>query len=107
MLATPIHPSNRRNQSAEPYEAAKLTGQACAELSRLGVSTSPSKVSRLVHRWLSRVRFTGYGFAEWIADGLALDAERRARVTREMRAISYADPTGETAVNNVQKGRGY
>lgn len=100
-------PSIRRNESAEPHEAAKLTGETCAVLDRMGVRISPSKVSRLVHRYVERVQHTGYGFAEWIANGIALDAVQRRIVADELtRVVAYSDPTGETASRNVDQERG-
>lgn len=98
---------DRRNHIAEATTVDQLIADTCTELNRIGIPAGRSKIARLVRRWAERVRFTGYGLAEWVADGLALDAERRARVTSEMRAISYADPTGDTAVANVKRERGF
>lgn len=98
---------DRRTHIAEATTVDQLIADTCAELDRIGVPAGRSKVARLVRRWAERVRFTGYPLAEWIADGLALDAQHRARVASEMRVICYADPTGERAVANVKRERGY
>lgn len=107
MTAPPVSDSFhsiRRIQSAEPHEAANLTGETCAVLARLGIRMSPSKVSRLVHRYVAHVQHTGYGFAEWMANSVALDAMNRRLVADELtRVIAYSDPTGETAVNNIRR----
>jgi hypothetical protein len=48
-------------------------------------------------------------FLGWFASEVNLDADQRRRAARSnpeiARVISYADPTGEAAVNNVIHGR--
>lgn len=93
-----------RSDFAEPITADKLVGDTCRELDRLGIRVSPPKVQRLVHRWIERVRFTGYPLAEWIADGLALDAERRAQAAWTLRnRFGVVDPTGQRAARTADR----
>lgn len=104
-MSAPADSRIRRNQSAEPHEAAKLTGETCAELDRLGVHVSPSKVSRLVHRWVgSRLRTD---FGTFLASALVLDAETRARVAWGLRnAFGVTDPTGQRASARADRSLG-
>jgi hypothetical protein len=48
-------------------------------------------------------------FLAWFANEVNLNAEQRRRAARSnpeiARVISYSDPTGETAVNNLVHGR--
>lgn len=97
----------RRNESAEPIKAGRLAGQTYAVLSQLGVSMSPSKVARLVHRYQYRVAHTDYPFADRIANSVTLATDQRRVMADELtRVAGYADPTGETAVRNVMTPTG-
>lgn len=77
-------------------------------LSNVGYSMSASKVCRLVGAFERRVQHNGFSFFEFIANSVALSAEQRRSALSNpdiARAISYSDPTGETAVNNVIRGK--
>lgn len=77
---------------------------ATAVLDDSGYAMSVSKVRRVVRTFTSRVAANGFEFFEFFANALLLDAETRRRALQNpdvARAISYADPTGETAVENV------
>ena len=57
-----------------------------------------------------RSRASGFTFFDFLANTVQLDADqrRRARMDPEMASvIEYADRTGESAVNNVIRERGY
>lgn len=95
---------NRRFDVAEIVTADELAGQTCVALDRLGVNISPPKVHRLVHRYLDRVASTGYGFAEWIANGVALYAEQERAIAWGLRnEFGVLDPTGQIAARNVDR----
>jgi hypothetical protein len=76
-------------------------------LGNWGITMSPSKVSRLVRDYRRNVADNGYPFFSFLATAVQLSDEqkRSALMNPEIaRAISYADPTGETAVSNVLRG---
>lgn len=76
-------------------------------LTNVGYAMSPTKVQRLVSTFERRVQGNGFSFFEFIANSVALSADqRRAALLNPdiARVIAYADPTGETAVNNAMRG---
>lgn len=103
MSARPAH-SIQRSHFAEPIKADDLVRRTCSELSTAGVLISPTKVHRLVHRWLEKVRWTGYGFDQWMADSLTLHGEQRARLAWGLRnAFGVMDPTGQRGARNADR----
>jgi hypothetical protein len=67
---------------------------------------SPTKVQRLVATFERRVQNNGFSFFEFIANSVAMSAgQRRAALLNPdiAMAISYTDPTGESAVKNVMR----
>lgn len=85
----------------------RLNRVANAVLDASGYHLGRSKVRRLVRDFTARVERNGFEFFEFFANALLLDsAQRRRALTNPdvARAISYADPTGEAAVNNVLRG---
>jgi hypothetical protein len=85
----------------------KLKRAAHLVLDNCGIRMSPSKVSRIVRQYKGRVEANGFGFFDYLANAVQLsDQQKRAALLNPdiARAISYADPTGETAVNNVMRG---
>lgn len=65
---------------------------------------SPSKVNRLVREFKHRVEKNGFPFEAFLANSaLITDQQLRAVLANPdfARVISYSDPTGEHAVNNV------
>ena len=86
----------------------RLNRVANAVLDASGYAMGRSKVCRLVRDFRTRVEGNGFQFFEFFANALLLDADQRRRALMNpdvARAISYADPTGETAVSNVLRGR--
>jgi hypothetical protein len=78
-------------------------------LDNCGMTMSPSKVSRLVRDYRRHVAPNGYPFFSFLATAVQLSDEQKrvALMNPEIaRAVSYADPTGETAVNNVLRRGG-
>lgn len=82
----------------------KLIVAAHGILDACGYPLSQSKVSKLVRRFRYRVENNGFAFFDFIANAIQLtEAQRRNALSNPdvARCIAYADPTGETAVNNV------
>lgn len=95
--------------------SAEATGQternlasAHAILDGCGYPMGSSKVRRIVRRFEVAAAPNGWALFDYIATAIQLDADQR-RTALAMpdvaRAISYADPTGETAVGNVMRQR--
>lgn len=78
-------------------------------LGNCGIEMRPAKVRRLVQTFQHRVERNGFAFFDFLANSVALSAEERRRALADpdlQRVISWADPTGETAVSNVLRERG-
>lgn len=76
-------------------------------LANTGIAMSPSKVSRLVREYRHRVERNGFPFEAFLVNSVQLTADQRSRALSNpdtARFITYMDPTGETAVNNVLRG---
>lgn len=85
----------------------QLTGQVCAVLSRWDCHASPSKVARVVHK-IARQIADPWFLADRIAAEFVRQERQRRIVADELRrVVPWADITGETAVRNVMKERGY
>jgi hypothetical protein len=79
-------------------------------LANCGVSMGPRRVNRLVQTFQQRVERNGFAFFDFLANTVQLDDERRRQALADPevgRAISYADPTAETAIRNVTRERGW
>lgn len=99
--AAKLHPASGGSTSAE-----NLVNHAHQLLANCGVEMSPSKVSRLVREYKRRVETNGFPFEAFLVNSVQLTAEQRRRALANpdiARAIGYADPTGEAAVNNVMR----
>lgn len=100
--------STRRNDFAgQGPEELKSTLRAVLE--RQGIEWGPNKVNRHVVRYLEQVAPKGVGFFDHTVNVLALSVDRRRGLLADpslARVISYADPTGETAVRNVLQKKG-
>lgn len=95
---------DRRNNIAEQVPLDKLIRDTCQVLATLGVRPGPSKVARLVRRYVDRVQYTGYDYAKWIANEVALDAEQRARAAWGLRDhFGVLDPTGQRAARTADR----
>jgi len=73
----------------------------------VGIDYGPNKINRLAVTFARRVERNGFAFFDFLANAVQLDAETRRRALANpdiQRVISYSDPTGETAVNNVMRG---
>lgn len=72
-----------------------------------GYPMGARRVNRLARDFESRVAGNGWSFFDYFANRIQLDAQKRRELLSRpdiARVIAYADPTGETAVNNVMKG---
>lgn len=88
----------------------RLIDAAHAILDGCGYHLGPNKVVRLVRRFEARIARNGWEFFDFLANAVLMDADTRRRALLDpdiARAISYADPTGEHAVNVVLRERGY
>lgn len=96
-------PSGGTTSTENLIKAAHLVLDEC------GITLSPSKVSRIVRDYQRNVAPNGFGFFPFLATAVQLSEGQKqtALLNPEIaRAISYADPTGETAVNRVIRGGG-
>lgn len=83
--------------------AESLIKAAHLVLENCNVRMSPSKVSRLVRDYQRHVAANGFPFLDFLVNAVQLTAEQRRQALMNpdiARVISYADPTGEAAVNN-------
>jgi hypothetical protein len=73
-------------------------------LDNCGYVMSPSKVNRIVRQFEHQAERNGWNLLDFIANKIALTEQQRHQVLADpdvARVISYADPTGESAVRNV------
>lgn len=86
----------------------RLIRAATQILDGCGYGMGPRKVHRLVRKFEARVARNGWEFFDFLANAVLMDADTRRRALLDpdvARVIAYADPTGETAVSNVLRGR--
>lgn len=86
----------------------RLIRAASSILDGCGYEMGPRKVHRLVRKFEARVARNGWQFFDFLANAVLMDADTRRRALLNpdiARAISYADPTGETAVARVMRGQ--
>lgn len=85
----------------------RLIRAAHAILDGCGYEMGPSRVLKIVCAFERKVASNGWSFFEYLANTVQLDADKRHQLLNDpdvMRVVSYADPTGETAVSNVLRG---
>lgn len=83
-----------------------LKASARTILWNCGIDYGVNKINRLVVTFSDRVQGNGFAFFDFLANSIQLDAETRRSALANpdvQRVISYADPTGETAVANVMR----
>jgi hypothetical protein len=84
--------------------AEKLIRDARIILTNCGVPVGQSRLSRLVRTYQARVERNGFAFFDFLVNSVQVTDEQRRKALADpdvQRVISYADPTGETAVRNV------
>jgi len=85
----------------------QLVRHAHVILSACGRVMAANRVRRIVRRYLDTVERNGWVFWDYFANAMLLSATERAQFVADpavARVISYLDPTGEDAVNNVMRG---
>jgi len=100
---TPIRRSTSADESTQTEHHIRLGSDL---LTFWGIGMSHNRLVKHVRRFEREV--TGFTFFDYLANAVQADDEdrRRAHLDPELaRAISYADPTGETAVRNVMGSR--
>ncbi|MCG7582777.1 hypothetical protein [Mycolicibacterium sp. OfavD-34-C] len=71
------------------------------------IRMSPSKVSRIARTYKHQVEKNGFAFIDFLANCLNASAEQRRKAVQNpdlAKVLTYNDPTGETAVNNILHG---
>ncbi len=95
--------------SATPTKNELITA-ARVILDNCGITFSNSRIYRLVIDFKAKYPMaSGLLFFQWLASKVQMSQEQQRNALRNpdiTRAISYADPTGETAVKNVMRGTG-
>jgi ABC-type phosphate transport system substrate-binding protein len=83
----------------------ELTNAARLILDNCGISFSQNRIVRLVLQFKERApHANGYVFFQFLTNAVQMsNAQQQAALLDPniARVIAYADPTGETAVNNV------
>ena len=108
MVRPTTYLSTTRSAKSSGSEMERLKSATATILLNCGFEVGPHKINRLVVTFKSRVERNGFGFFDFLANSMQLDDGQRRRALANpdvSRAIFYADPTGETAVRNVMKGR--
>lgn len=109
MAARAANPTSGGFKSAEAKrQTDTLINHAHTIINACGYSMSGSKVIRLVRQFQASVEQNGWAFWDFIANAMLLSDDQRRRAVGHpeiARVISYSDPTGETAVNNVMGKR--
>lgn len=82
-----------------------LVNAARLILDNCGIAFSTNKIVRLVVKFKERMpHANGHMFFQYLTNAVQMTHEQKRRALEDpdiARAISYADPTGETAVANV------
>jgi len=107
--AREAHPTAGGTKSAEAASQI-TTGELCSQVELIfrnaGIVAGRSKVSRLVRDYRHRVEHNGFPLIDYMANRVAMTEMQRRVASDELRkVITYADPTGECAVNNVFRAR--
>jgi hypothetical protein len=100
--------ANRLGGSTAPLKN-HLANAAAVILQNVGIEFGTRKIFRLVDSFVERApQAGGHVFFQYLANSVQMSqSQRRTALANPdiARAISYSDPTGEAAVNNVMKGR--
>lgn len=93
--------------AAATSQTQRLLSDAHLIMANCGVEMTPSKVSRIVRQFEHQAERNGFTFFDFLANKIELTEQqhRQALANSDIaRVISYADPTGETAVANLVRG---
>lgn len=97
--------SNDEGRAAEKVSVEALIRQTHALIENSSVRLSPSKVVRLCRVYVSLVADKGVSFGEYLANVVALSRAQRSQFDAVYYRLTYSDPTGETAVRNIDRRR--
>lgn len=101
------NPHIRRNHERRTQDTESLIRDAHLFMAACGISRGNSWVTRVVRDYL-QASLAAMPFGIYLAARLDLNARQRRSLAEraDMRyLLSYADPTGETAVRNVMRER--
>ena len=104
-FATTAAPGGNTSPDMESLKKAART-----ILWNVGIDYSPNKIARLCVTFRDRVEGNGFAFFDFLANSVRLSEQQRRDALADpdvRRVISWADPTGETAVRNVIRERGF
>lgn len=99
----------RIDKRQAPANSESLIRDAHQVLAACGVARSPSWVSRTVHRYMRVAEHKGFPFGPYLLNQVQLNLEQRLCLMHDPELasfLSYADPTGEMAVRNVERRKG-
>lgn len=91
--------SDIRSKHEGRDEVQAAVNQVHQWLVQAGVRWSPSKVSKTVRQYNYQVRSSGMSLGRYVAGQL----QQAGNSAAAARFLTYADPTGETAVANVMR----
>lgn len=95
-----------RDQYRGAPSVESLIRETHALLNHTAMRLSPSKVVRLCRDYVRKVADKGVPFGTFLANAVTLDASQRRAFDVVYYRLSYADPTGESAVRNVVNAGG-
>lgn len=99
-----IHRSAETGGESRPNSVERLTAETRAVLDRFGVHWSGSKTSRVVRAYVRTVQGNRSAFADYVANQIVSEHERRVVADELRKVTAYVDKTGEAAVNRVLRG---
>jgi hypothetical protein len=109
-MSPPATAVSRMGGSASPGTN-ELANAARLILDNCGICFSQNKIVRLVLKFQERAPHgNGHAFFLYLVNAVQLTAEQQRALQQNpeiARVISYADPTGEQAVNRVIRKRGH
>jgi hypothetical protein len=103
LMAAPVFGGSTAPSKNEMIGAARLILDNC------GIGFGTRKVIRIVTEFADRApNGSGHAFFLYLTNAVQMSESQKVAALRNpdiARAIAYADPTGETAINNVMRSR--
>lgn len=100
--------AQRRMGGTTSPSVSELSSAARLILDNCGIQFSQNRIVRLVLQFKQRAPYAaGIVFFQYLTNAVHMSAEQQRAALQNpdiARVIAYADPTGETAVNNVMRG---
>jgi len=103
VIAHPVQPGGNTGAGTED-----LIRSAHLIFANCGIDIGARRVNRLVQQFKVRVERNGFAFFDFLVNSVQLGEDRRRQALADpdvVRAIAYADHTGETAVRDVMRER--